>query len=381
MDAEAHALFDLVGWLEIGRPSMNVVLEGSKGLLTAMSVIGLGLVGTGATVFGGQHKTLEALGRTAVAWVILGNYEFIFQTVVGAADYFAAWIMEQGDLSGHIQRSRENLSSLWAASDDGVSGTLDRLSGLFKSGILSYSAVVTQFASFLGAQLIVFLTAVFLNMLYVLGPVLVAGSVLTNGQSLKSWGSSLFEISLWPAFPALVGLMGAHMTDNPAISAGNVAVVITVNLLTSFLILFTPLVVHLLLSRGGLATLAVAGNVIGARALMALGRKMIPSGSYGRGSGGGGATENQSASPGVPGGGGGPEGMVSPGRGFGAGGSPRRLYGSRAMAASSGGAGGAYGGRSSEEGIIDAEWSEVRPLPPGRGPRLLQAPGKEGGHA
>ncbi len=352
-----RALFELVGWLELGQPSMRLVLEGSRGLLTAVSVIGIGLVGTGSTVFGGHHRTLEAIGRTALAWAVLEHYEFLFHTVVHAADFFAAWMMEQGNLLGHIQRSRENMNAIWAESGEGAAGFLDRLSGIFKSGILSYSAIATQFASFLGTQLIVFLTAVFLNMLYVLGPLLVAGSVLTSGQSLKSWAASLFEIALWPAFPALVGLMGAHMTDNPAISSGNVAVVITVNLLTSFLILFTPIVVHLLMSRGGLATLAVAGNILGVRALMGLGKALMPASLSGLsqrppgdtplGSGGAG-----SPSPAAPFVGGGPlgAGWVA---------SPRRLYGSGAL-----------------DDVIDVSWNEVGAIGGARGPRLLPPSGR-----
>jgi hypothetical protein len=239
------------------------------GLLAAIAVLTFCFASIRAALVGNMQEPVAWAMRLLLVVGCLASYNPIVKALVGAsADLTELFIERAGwhEYSRHVVEQfepilqSENVAAVSAA--DGASrpqepSLWDRLTGWMAGGVLTVVVFASYYFQFIVFEFIRSLTGVFVSLLRVMGPLLIAAGVLGDGRTMKQWFSSLVQVLLWPVVPPFLMMMTVG-TSGLASSTGNTAFVVGQNLVLAFMALLTPLIVSFIMGKGGVSSFGMA---------------------------------------------------------------------------------------------------------------------------
>lgn len=248
--------FNLVGGLHPGQALVAEMCQDAAEIIAPGMCLAMAL-GTLQGML--QGKSFEAMmehaGRGVCCLGLYSSYDAWFMRLVEAADQTATALRERSAYLESAARIVNNLTTFIESSDS----TWDLMTGMLKGNVLSWSNLLSDWGVMTVLQLIVVLTLVFLNILYVIGPLMILGGVFADGMSLRAWGSSLARVLFWPVFPCFVLVVNDAINTDYEFARDNLSVGIGSNVTLALMFLFTPVAVNFLFSRAGLATMGALG--------------------------------------------------------------------------------------------------------------------------
>ena len=249
--AEPQLAFELARGLHAGQAMMRDVLGEARGLLAALAYFGMGLAGVRGLLAGAAGEGAKTAARAVVCLILFDAYDDIFMTAVKLADGLAYYFREH---SLYLQTLANLLNSM-AHYIDSTDSTWDMTVGLLKGSVLAGTNIVSHWSVFAAVVFVMYATLVALNLLYVLGPLMIACGVFCDGMTLRNWAQSLSHVLLWPVFPFFVMMVSGYITSDIQLAHDNLSSAMMTNIVLFVLIFLTPIVVGFIMSRGGVAAM------------------------------------------------------------------------------------------------------------------------------
>lgn len=241
--------FALSDGLQVGRAMMQDVHQEARSLLSALAFCAMGFsVVIGLLGQNAAHGAQTAV-RAIVCLVLFDNYDTLFMMAVHLSEDFSGYLRMRsaygqglGELFASVSEQAGHTEGIWGQAVD-----LFRGSWLLGMGIASHWFVLGSLV------FITHLTLVSLNLLYVLGPLMIAAGVFCEGASIRRWAHSLFQVFLWPVFPCFVLLVGSALQRSTHLAADNLSATMMTHLVLCLLVAMTPFAVGCLVGRGGVS--------------------------------------------------------------------------------------------------------------------------------
>ncbi len=239
------------------------------GLLAAIAVLTFCFASIRAALVGNMQDPVAWAMRMLLVVGCLAAYNPIVKALVGAsADLTELFIERAGwhEYSRHVVGQFEpilqsedvaSIASADSASRPTEPSLWDRLTGWMAGGVLTIVVFASYYFQFIVFEFIRSLTGVFVSLLRVMGPLLIAAGVLSDGRTIKQWFSAFVQVLLWPVIPPFLMMMTVG-TSGLAASTGNTAFVVGQNLVLAFMALLTPMIVSFIMGRGGVSSFGMA---------------------------------------------------------------------------------------------------------------------------
>lgn len=249
---------DILSKLELTRSISGFTYGLAWGLLGTLAVTAACFSFFRALLLGEGGDPVAYFVRLVFVVGCLSGYRTIVDTLLDASSALTSLFADGAGWDVYWSQVAGQFRPLF---EEGEGSAWDRLLGWMQGGLLTAVVSVTYYLEFLVFQFVSNLSVCFLALLDILGPLMIVGGVLGNGQSLRQWFHALVQVLLWPAVPPFLMLIIVRGSGN-AIESGNLAFIVGQNTILCFLGVLTPLIVAFILGSGGVA--AFAGAVSGA---------------------------------------------------------------------------------------------------------------------
>ncbi len=263
------SLFEIDGVLRLTDGLVGEMQKAAFAFLAALGVLAFCFASIRGAIARSFDEPIAVVVRLVLIAAVLGGYDEIVGTVVGASQELAEYFAGQADIDEFSRRVGAQMQPMFedpavqqaGSTPEGAPreepSEIDRLVGWLRGGSLM---VATMLAC--GLQMIAFdciskLAMVLIALLRILGPLMVAFAVFGDGRTLRQWFSSLIQVALWPAVPPLF-MWIVIKTGGPAIESGNVVFAIHQAILLTLLAAGTPFVVSFVMGKGGVGAAAAA---------------------------------------------------------------------------------------------------------------------------
>lgn len=255
----------------------DYVYAGAAGLLVAFAVLSFCFSSFRVMMHGGVGEFGQYFVRVLFVVAIFAGYHPLVKFLVSVSEDLTAFFAERAGWSEYWDRVAQESQTMLAGRE---TSEFDRLIGWMKGGVLTIAVSVSFYLEFLVFELVRHLTAVFAGILYVLGPLMIAGGVIGNGRSLQQWCMAFLQVMLWPCVPPLLMLFIVGAAGN-AVETGNVSFIVSQNLILVFLGLLTPAIVMFVIGPCGIASFATGLIGIATSTISSLPRRISGAGGSG----------------------------------------------------------------------------------------------------
>ena len=265
------SLFDLHQYLAATDALAAESRLAAAGLLVALATITLTFSVVRATFLGSMHDPVSWGLRFLLVVGCLAAYQPIVDGLVECSQEMTGYFVDQAGWSTFVHRVGSSLTPMIedpevarvAAGGEGTErppepGVIDRLFGVLRGGFVTVVTAVAYYLQFVAFDCIAKGSVVFLSILRIIGPFMIALGVFGEGGSIKQWFNALIQVLLWPVLPPMFMMITRQTSLGPGIE-DNVCFAVSQAVVLTLLTVATPFVVKFFIGRGaGVASAAAS---------------------------------------------------------------------------------------------------------------------------
>jgi hypothetical protein len=281
--------YELANWLEPSEAIARELLSASRVIFGSLVLVVVSFSSIRGMVFRRAADPLRSVVLVLFVGLVLEEYTELFHLIVEAGDTLHAYIREQTGVLDFWGRFLHSVQELWTTGH-----YLDAVQGTMKGFGLALASLGSYGFAWACSRIVLLFAAVYLNILYILGPLWVMMGVVGQGEHLRAYFGSVIRTLLWPIYPCIVMLIVSHIGTDANVAKDNLVMTYIVNGVLGLSSVLSPWIVGRLVRQGPGAIGSVAFSVgVGVAARLITGAVMGGGGALAMGAGGAGALTSQ----------------------------------------------------------------------------------------
>ena len=248
-------------------------------LLVALATLTLTFSVVRATFMGNLQDPVSWGLRFLLVVACLAAYRPIVDGLVKCSQEMTGYFVDQAGWDTFVRNVGTKLTPMLedpdvdrvAAGAEGVDrppepGLMDRMFGVLRGGAITFITASAYYLQFVAFDCIAKASIVFLSILRIIGPFMIALGVFSQGASMKQWFNAIIQVLLWPVMPPMFMMITRQTALGTGI-ADNVCFVLSQAVVLTILTIATPFAVKFFIGRGAGVASAAAGAFGAARSV------------------------------------------------------------------------------------------------------------------